>query len=74
VFGLRKFRRCLFEENVVAVAKMAAAQLEAWGNGAALLKTEDRLRDEDCSICQVFGKNDVLASEDEAGALVQELN
>jgi RNase H-like domain found in reverse transcriptase len=59
VFRLRKFRPCLYEENVVAVAKMAAAQAEARGDGAVLLKNEERLRDEDGLICQVFGKNDV---------------
>jgi hypothetical protein len=43
------------EENVVTVAEMAAAQAEAYGDGAALLENEDRLRDEDGLICQVFG-------------------
>jgi hypothetical protein len=41
VFGLQKFGPCLYEENIVAVAKMAAAQAEARGDGAALLKNED---------------------------------
>jgi RNase H-like domain found in reverse transcriptase len=58
-FRLQKFGPYLYEENVVAVAKMAAAQEEARGDGAALLKNEERLRDEDGLICQVFGKNDV---------------
>jgi hypothetical protein len=60
VVGLRKFRHFLYEEKVVAVAKMAAAQAEAFGDGAALLKNEDPLRDEDGLICQVFRKNDDL--------------
>jgi RNase H-like domain found in reverse transcriptase len=38
VFRLRKFGPCLYEEKVLAVAKMAAAQAEARGDGAALLK------------------------------------
>jgi hypothetical protein len=59
VFRLRNFGLCLDEENVVAVAKMAAAQAEARGDGAALIKNEDRLRDEEGLICQVLGKNDV---------------
>jgi Integrase zinc binding domain len=46
------------EENVVTVAETAAAQAEAYGDGAALLENEDRLRDEDF-FCQVFGKRDV---------------
>jgi hypothetical protein len=45
------------EEDVVKVAEMAAAQAEAYGDGAALLENEDRLRDEDGLICQVFGKD-----------------
>jgi RNase H-like domain found in reverse transcriptase/Integrase zinc binding domain len=47
------------EEDVVKVAEMAAAQAEAYGDGAALLKKEDRLRDQNGLICQVFGKGDV---------------
>jgi Integrase zinc binding domain len=43
----------------VTVAGMAAAQAEAYGDGAALLRNEDRLRDEDDLICQVFEKGDV---------------
>jgi Integrase zinc binding domain len=43
----------------VTVAEMAAAQAEAYGDGAALLENEDRLRDEDGLICHVFGKGDV---------------
>jgi hypothetical protein len=43
----------------VTVAEMAAAQAEAYGDGAALLENEDRLRDEDGLICQTFGKEDV---------------
>jgi hypothetical protein len=59
VFGLRKIGPCLYEENVVAVPKKAAAQAEAPGDGAALKKNEDRLRDEAGLISQVFWKNDV---------------
>jgi RNase H-like domain found in reverse transcriptase len=47
------------EEDVVTVAEMAAAQTEAYGDGAELLRNEDCLRDEDGFICQVFGKKDV---------------
>jgi RNase H-like domain found in reverse transcriptase/Integrase zinc binding domain len=47
------------EKDVVTVAAMAAAQAEAYGDGAALMRNEDRLRDEDGLICQVFGKGDV---------------
>jgi hypothetical protein len=47
------------EEDIVTVAEMAAAQAEAYGDGAALLENENRLRDEDGLICQVFGKGDV---------------
>jgi hypothetical protein len=38
---------------------MAAAQVEAYEDGAALLRNEDSPRDEDDLICQVFGKGDV---------------
>jgi hypothetical protein len=38
---------------------MAAAQAKAYGDDAALLENEDRLRDEDGLICQVFGKKNV---------------
>jgi RNase H-like domain found in reverse transcriptase len=51
VFGFRKLGPCLYEKNVMAVAKMAAAQAEARGDGAELLKNEDRLRDEDGLTC-----------------------
>jgi hypothetical protein len=44
------------EEDVVTVAEMAVAQVEAYKVGAALLRNEDCLRDEDGLICQVFGK------------------
>jgi RNase H-like domain found in reverse transcriptase len=47
------------EEDVVTVGEMAAAQVEAYGDGAALLRNEDRLRDENGLICQVFGRGDV---------------
>jgi hypothetical protein len=47
------------EEDVLTVAEMAAAQVEAYGGGAVLFRNEDRLRDEDGLICQVFGKGDV---------------
>jgi Integrase zinc binding domain len=47
------------EEDFVTVAEMAAAQVEAYGGGAVLFRNEDRLRDEDGLICQVFGKGDV---------------
>jgi hypothetical protein len=47
------------EEDVVTVAEMAAAQAEVYGDGAALLRNEDCLRNEDGLICQVFGKEDV---------------
>jgi Integrase zinc binding domain len=43
----------------VTVTEMAASQAEAYGDGAALLENEDRLRDEDGLICLVFGKEDV---------------
>jgi Integrase zinc binding domain len=43
----------------VTAAEKAAAQAEAYGDGAALWRNEDRLRDEDGLICQVFGKGDV---------------
>jgi hypothetical protein len=36
-----------WEEDVVMVAKIAAAQVEAYVDGAALFRNEDRLRDED---------------------------
>jgi transposase InsO family protein len=44
------------EEDVVTVAEMAAAEAEAYGNGATLVRNENRLRVEDGLICQVFGK------------------
>jgi Integrase zinc binding domain len=47
------------EEDVVTVAEMAAAQAVPYEDGAALLRNEDRLRDKDGYICQVFGKKDV---------------
>jgi hypothetical protein len=34
---------------------MVAAQAEVYGDGTELLENEDRLRDEDGLICQVFG-------------------
>jgi hypothetical protein len=45
------------EDSVVTVAEMAAAH--AYGDGAALLRNEDHLRNEDGLICQVFGKGDL---------------
>jgi hypothetical protein len=47
------------EEDVETVAGMAAAQAEAYGDGATLLRNKNRLCDEDGLICQVFGKGDV---------------
>jgi RNase H-like domain found in reverse transcriptase/Integrase zinc binding domain len=47
------------EKDVVTVAEMVAAHAEAYGDGAALLRNENRLRDEDGLICQVFGKGNV---------------
>jgi transposase InsO family protein len=44
------------EEDVVMVAEMAAAQVEAYGDGVALLRNEDHPRDENGFITQVFGK------------------
>jgi Integrase zinc binding domain len=40
---------------------MAAAQAKAYGDLAALLENEDRLRDKDGLICKVFGNKDVRA-------------
>jgi hypothetical protein len=48
-----------WEEDVVTVAEMAAASVEAYWDGAALFRNEDRLRDEDGLICKVFRKGDV---------------
>jgi hypothetical protein len=46
---------------VLFVEEMLAAQAEAYGDGSALLKDEDCIRDEDGLLCKMFGKQDVRA-------------
>jgi transposase InsO family protein len=50
---------CAEGRDVLTVEELLAAQAEAYGDGNALLKDEDCIRDGEGLLCKVFGKQDV---------------